>query len=315
MAEPRKYYYSEVFHSIQGEGAYTGKMTAWLRMFGCNLTCGGFGQKDPTDPSTYDLPYQNFDISSVSDVKQLPVWDKGCDSSYSWSKKYRHLLDQVTAEELAHKIIDVMRNEHNPNGWFRHPNTQQWQHLCITGGEPLMPTSQQAFIEIYNVLKDVPGGPIAGTKYDAASNLPGSITFETNGTYKLTPKFLDFVQNPGQFDTELFFSVSPKLFTVSGEKNSTALRPEVVAQYYNVSQTGQLKFVVGSDPRMWEELEYAVKLFRDAGVFYPVYVMPVGAREEEQTATAGAVAKMAMERGYHVSGRMHVYLFGNQIGT
>ena len=43
--------------------------------------------------------------------------------------------------------------------------------------------------------------------------------------------------------------------------------------------------------------------------------MPTGAREEEQSATAGEVAKMAFDRGYNVSGRMHVYLFGNAIGT
>ena len=47
----RKYHYSEIFHSIQGEGHYTGVPTAWLRFFLCNLQCNGFGQVDPTDPS------------------------------------------------------------------------------------------------------------------------------------------------------------------------------------------------------------------------------------------------------------------------
>ena len=43
--------------------------------------------------------------------------------------------------------------------------------------------------------------------------------------------------------------------------------------------------------------------------------MPVGATLEEQELTAGDVAKMAFERGYNVSGRLHCYLFGNAIGT
>jgi len=43
--------------------------------------------------------------------------------------------------------------------------------------------------------------------------------------------------------------------------------------------------------------------------------MPTGAREEEQTATAGAVAERAFKRGYNVAARVHVYLFGNAIGT
>jgi len=47
----KKYYYSEIFHSIQGEGHYTGVPTAWIRFFLCNLQCNGFGQINPTDPT------------------------------------------------------------------------------------------------------------------------------------------------------------------------------------------------------------------------------------------------------------------------
>ena len=37
--------------------------------------------------------------------------------------------------------------------------------------------------------------------------------------------------------------------------------------------------------------------------------------EEDQKEFAGQVANMAIERGYNVSARVHVYLFGNAIGT
>ena len=37
MEVEKKYYYSEIFHSIQGEGHYTGVPTAWIRFFLCNL--------------------------------------------------------------------------------------------------------------------------------------------------------------------------------------------------------------------------------------------------------------------------------------
>ena len=43
--------------------------------------------------------------------------------------------------------------------------------------------------------------------------------------------------------------------------------------------------------------------------------MPTGARSEEQEATAGKVAEKAFKRGYNVAARVHVYLFGNAIGT
>ena len=315
----RKYYYSEIFHSIQGEGHYTGVPTAWIRFFLCNLQCDGFGQTHPTKPETYELPFKEFDTSTVNRVEDLPVWEKGCDSSYTWSKKFKHLMGQATGKELAHKIVDIMKNEHNPNGYFRHPLSGHHNHLCITGGEPLMGHAQNAFIDIYNELSEMPGGRIRDESYndigyDCSNNLPSSITWETNGTQRLTQRFYDFIKSP-LFKPEPFFSISPKLWHVAGEKREKAIRPDIVKQYWNLSKTGQLKFVVGQTKEEWEELDEVVNLFRAEGVGYPVWIMPVGARQEEQEATAGDVAKLAFERGYNVSGRMHVYLFGNAIGT
>ena len=295
----KKFYYSEIFHSIQGEGHYTGVPTAWIRFFLCNLQCNGFGQIDPTNPDTYDLPFENFDVSSVKRVEDLPVWDKGCDSSYTWAKKFKDLMGQETPSVMANKIVDIMKNESNPEGLFLHPVTGQRQHLCITGGEPLMVTGQTATIGIYEEL-------------ERQGNLPGSMTFETNGTQKLRQPFIDWVN---RIDTEIFFSCSPKLWTVAGEKREKAIKPEIVAEYRKLSDKGQLKFVVGPDDREWEEMEEVIKLFKAEGVDWPVWVMPTGAREEEQTAGAGKVAEKAFKRGYNVAARVHVYLFGNAIGT
>ncbi len=143
-------------------------------------------------------------------------------------------------------------------------------------------------------------------------NLPSSMTFETNGTQKLRPEFIDWASS---IPEEVFFSCSPKLFTVSGEKPEKAIKPEVVGEYRKASAKGQLKFVVGDMDREWDEMESAIAKFRDAGVDWPVWVMPTGAREEEQTAGAGKVAERAFKRGYNVAARVHVYLFGNAIGT
>jgi len=299
MLEEKKYYYSEIFHSIQGEGHYTGVPTAWIRFFLCNLQCNGFGQKDPTDPSTYELPFEDFDVDSVQRVEDLPVWDKGCDSSYTWAKKFKKLMGQATPTELADKLVNVIRTDSNPEGKFLHPLSKQHQHLCFTGGEPLMVTGQAASVGIYRAL-------------EKQNNLPGSMTFETNGTQTLREPFKEWVRH---IDTEVFFSVSPKLFTVSGEKTEKAIKPDNVAEYYKLSKSGQLKFVVGGTDREWEELEATIGKFRDAGVEWPVWVMPTGAREEEQTDTAGKVAEKAFKKGYNVAARVHVYLFGNAIGT
>ena len=295
----RKYYYSEIFYSIQGEGHYTGVPTAWLRFFLCNLQCNGFGQIDPTNPDTYELPFEDFDVTTVKRVEDLPVWEKGCDSSYTWAKKFKGLMGQETPTVLASKIVDAIKTESNPEGKFLHPISKQHQHMCFTGGEPLMATGQMAVVGIYNTLKE-------------QDNLPGSMTFETNGTQRLRDPFIDWVNS---IDTEVFFSCSPKLFTVSGEKSDKAIKPEIVAEYHKLSKAGQLKFVVGPKEREWDEMEEAVEKFRSAGVDWPVWIMPTGAREQEQTASAGDVAQKAFKRGYNVAARVHVYLFGNKIGT
>ena len=73
--------------------------------------------------------------------------------------------------------------------------------------------------------------------------------------------------------------------------------------------------MLGTHNNHWEEMEEVLQILRKYGINYPVYIMPVGAREEDQKDIAGEVAEMALNRGYNVSARMHVYLFGNAIGT
>lgn len=309
----RKYTYSEIFNSIQGEGVFTGQWTLWLRFFLCNLQCNGFGQKHPTKPETWELPYQDFDVSLVNRVEDLPVWDKGCDSSYTWAKKYKHLMAQKTAKDIYVDIKAACATKDNPQGTFFHPRSKQTADMCFTGGEPLMMISQMAVMELYQQFK-------------GDNNLPRSITFETNGTQKLSKDFKQFLTNRGTFNTPILFSVSPKLWTVAGEKRQKAIKPEVVAEYYQIAQwirsntsntlpSGQLKFVVGSDTEQWEELEEVVNLYRAEGIDWPVFIMPVGATVEDQEREAGEIARIAFQKGYNVSGRLHCYLWGNAIGT
>ena len=287
---------------MQGEGVYTGVPTAWLRFFLCNLQCNGFGQEDPTDESTYKLPYKDVDVSKYNAMEELPVFEYGCDSSYSWAKKFKGLQRQGEPEEIAHKIIDSMRNEWNPDGLFRHPGGTH-QHMCFTGGEPLMRHGQQCSIDVMS-------------EFRQTSNHPRSVTYETNGTQELSDNFKEFYNNNGMYDGELFFSVSPKLWHVAGEKADKAINPKLVKEYSVLSKgRGQLKFVLTPHKEAWNELESAIAAFRDAGVNYPVWIMPVGATVEGQKLVDGDVARMAFERGYNVAARVHTYMWGNLIGV
>lgn len=305
--------YSEIFYSFQGEGHYTGKPTAWIRFFLCNLQCDGFGQKDPTDPSTYELPYQTIDISHIKRIEDLPVFEFGCDSSYTWSKKYRHLAKDEPAIEIVQNLSSVIAHETNPNGSFRHPKTLQETHMAFTGGEPML--NQPAMIAIMN-------------EFYRVGNIPMNVTVETNGTkiikdemFMMIEKYLTTSEFGGSVpdalgSTEWFWSCSPKLRSTSGELPKKAIKPEHLAEYAEVSNNGQLKYVVNGTPQSWEEVEEHTEAFRAAGVDWPVYIMPVGATLEEQSEDVIAeIAVEAMKRGYYFSGRLHCYVFGNKIGT
>ena len=279
--------YSEIFKSIQGEGHYTGVPTTWLRFFGCNLECNGFGQDDPTDPSTYKLPYKDFDIIEVKNVEDLPVWKYGCDSSYSWSKKFAKIQKNETCEEVAKRLYDQMYNE----------NT----HIAFTGGEPLMKAAQKNTVKILEEMDR-----LFGRKRFT------NITWETNGTRPLDPILHNYLQSI-EHTTEFFFSVSPKLWSVAGEKDG--IQPDIVKQYHDFSDVGQLKFVCNGTDEAWDEIEESILKFRKVGVEYPIWIMPVGATEESQDEVAKEITIQTMDRGYNVSARVHCYIFGNQIGT
>ena len=294
---PKEYAYSEIFYSMQGEGKYTGEPTAWLRFFLCNLQCDGFGQKDPTDPSTYKLPYQDVNVEDYDKIEKLPVFAYGCDSSYSWSKKFRHLQNKATPDVIAERILDSL-----PNSTFDNNI-----HMCFTGGEPLMRHAQQAVIDIMH--------------YYADKEIIPSVTFQTNRTQKLTEEFYDYWDlKQKRSGTELFFSVSPKLWSVAGEKRSKAIQPEIVAQYNKLSPNGQLKFVCNGTKESWNEIDEVVTMFRDAGVNYPIWIMPLGGTVEGQKGEidghipAHVIADETLQRGWRVAARVHAYLWENIIG-
>lgn len=292
-----KYLYSEIFDSVQGEGEYTGYPTAWLRFFLCNLQCNGFGQEDPTDPSTYQLPYEEIDITDITSMEELPVWEFGCDSSYSWAKKFKKLQRMGTPLEIANRIKDSFENDFNEGKWLD-------RHLCFTGGEPLMKHAQQCSMDIMK-------------QYIAERDFPRYVTYETNGTQPITVDgFVDFWKEYRDvWGGELFISCSPKLWSVAGEKAKRAIKPDVVHSYMEFASKGQLKFVCNGTEEAWNEIEHVTEQFRYYNVDWPVWIMPVGATVEGQKICDADVATEAFKRGYRVSARVHTYIWGNIIGV
>ena len=290
--------YSETFFSAQGEGQYVGIPSLWMRFFLCNLQCNGFGQKDPTNPDTYELPYETIDITNIDSVFDLPVFDKGCDSSYTWSKKYSHLMTDKTVTEAVDELTALL-----PHGKFIHPASGQASHMVFTGGEPMIKGTQPGMIKIIEEFKQ-------------RNNKPQYVTVETNGTRPITDEFAEWIEREytNKENKEWYWSLSPKLLATAGEKSKKAIKPEVIGRYAEVSNKGQLKYVVNGTDESWLEVEENTKLFREAGCNFPVWIMGVGGTYEGLVQTEATIADEAIRRGYYYTSRVHVHIYGNAIG-
>jgi len=275
---------SELFYSIQGEGRFMGVPSVFLRTFGCNFTCDGFGMPRGEKSDERDIIAQHAD--QYKNYKSLPLVTTGCDSYASWDVRFKHLSPVVSVDGIVDAILHML-----PHG--------KWtsEHLVITGGEPLLGW-QRSYPDLLS--------------HPDMVNLQ-ELTFETNGTQKLEPKFSEYLKTQWRKGWDrLTFSVSPKL-SVSGEKWSDAIKPEIIMQYQEHGYV-YLKFVVATKDDV-AEASQAVQEYVDAGFTGPVYLMPVGGVESVYAMNNKNVALMAMKKGWRYSDRLQVPLFKNEWGT
>lgn len=280
---------AELFYSIQGEGRYMGVPSVFLRTFGCNFKCAGFGMANGQLSQQVESIAKQHELTPFTKYEDLPLVSTGCDSYASWDPRFKDLSPMLTSDAIADRIMEVLP-------------FHKWEdeHLVITGGEPLL-----GWQRAYEDLLDHPS--MAELK---------EITFETNGTQKLTADFksyllFDWKDKPFS-NREVTFSVSAKL-SCSGEHPDEAIKPEVVCEYEEVGYT-YLKFVVATEADAEEALE-ATDIYRAAGFKGPVYLMPVGGVESVYTMNNRNVAEYAMKHGLRYSDRLQVPLFKNEWGT
>jgi len=275
---------AELFYSIQGEGRYMGVPSIFLRTFGCNFTCAGFGMpRGVKSQEAIDVVELNG-FNPYKTYNELPLVSTGCDSYASWMPEFKHLSPMLTVDAIAERIMELLPNK-----------TWQDEHLVITGGEPLLGW-QRAYPELLNHPK------MLELK---------ELTFETNGTQRLSDDLKRYLF--GYWNKErLTFSVSPKL-SVSGENLEESICPDIVCEYEWYGYT-YLKFVVATEADA-EEASYATESYRAAGFKGPVYLMPVGGVESVYSLNNRRVAELAMKMGVRYSDRLQVPLFKNAWGT
>lgn len=277
---------SELFYSLQGEGRFVGVPSIFLRTFGCNLTCAGFGCA-PGEKST-EADEIAKQVHLYKEINDLPLAKTGCDSYMSWHPAFKHLSPNYTTEELAEKMVALTPN----NYWVQ--NNYNDVHLVITGGEPLLGW-QRAYAELLEQPK----------MFDLRN-----ITFETNGTQELRKDFVEYLGEWCKRDPkrEVTFSVSAKMSS-SGEDLNDTIKPEIVASYEKVGFT-YLKFVVETEEH-FNEIVGHVDKYRAAGFAGPVYIMPVGGTVASYDKNRTPIADLALQRGYYYSPRLHVDLWAN----
>ena len=277
---------AELFYSIQGEGRYMGVPSVFLRTFGCNFKCEGFGM--PKGELSDERNVIALKVDDIGSYNSLPLVSTGCDSYASWDPRFNHLSPVLSTDSISDTIMDMLPHK-------------RWEdeHLVITGGEPLLGW-QRAYPEL-----------LEHPNMQALAEL----TFETNGTQKLDPAFYEYMMMEWVMERgyeTLTFSVSPKL-SVSGEKWEEAICPDVVEEYSSLGYT-YLKFVVSSQDDI-DEAQQAVDEYRKAGFVGPVYVMPVGGVESVYNMNSRKVAEFAIKKGWRYSDRLQVPLFKNEWGT
>jgi 7-carboxy-7-deazaguanine synthase len=277
---------AELFYSIQGEGRYMGVPSVFLRTFGCNFKCAGFGMPRGELSAQADQLAIIQEVTPFKTYNELPLVSTGCDSYASWHPSFKDLSPVLTSDAIVERIMEIIP-------------FHEWkeEHLVITGGEPLLGW-QRAYPDL-----------LSHSKMLSLKEL----TFETNGTQKLTPEFKQYLSQWGSgIGREVTFSVSAKL-PCSGEKWEDAICPEIVCEYEEVG-TAYLKFVIATE-QDFADAQCAIGAYRAAGFKGHIYLMPVGGVESVYALNNRNVADLAMKNGLRYSDRLQVPLFKNEWGT
>lgn len=153
--------------------------------------------------------------------------------------------------------------------------------VVVTGGEPLL--QQRALLELVREL------------------VPSSVEIETNGTVLPAPDLLTH--------RRVAFNVSPKLPN-SGVSRDRAVNPEALAAL--AAADARFKFVCAD----LADLDDVAELVHQHPIeARQVWIMPAGTDPEVLTGRAGALADEVVARGWNLSQRLHVLLWGNRRGV
>jgi 7-carboxy-7-deazaguanine synthase len=203
-----------------------------------------------------------------------------CDTPYTWDWKGQNGTKFDPKEELTTMTFSEVAGrlqECSPGGFNR--------NVVLTGGEPML--QQESLIKFTEYFQ----------WYDTHQM---HFEMETAGTILPVPKLVAVIDQ---------FNVSPKLSN-SGNLKTKRYKPEVLdllAQLPNAT----FKFVV-SDVEDFKEVDELVRTHR---IDPPkVYIMPEGVNAEKLRERQQELVIATIARGYNLTARLHIEIFGNRRG-
>ena len=200
-----------------------------------------------------------------------------CDTAYTWrfEEDERPHRDGINYERQANQV------KLSPKEAAARIEELGQKRLVVTGGEPLMQAG--ALADLLGLLPDI------------------EVEIETNGT----------VRPSAHIDIRVDqYNVSPKL-AHSGNASELALIPERL-DFFASDPRAFFKFVV-ADPSDVEEVDTLQKEYR-----IPkdrLFLMPEGTDSNTLSSRQQWLAPLCLEKGYRMSDRMHIHLYGDRRGT
>lgn len=275
----------EMFHSIQGEGIFTGVPSIFIRVAGCNLRCVFKGSRCDTPYSSFELDKPIVDTVEGA-IEYFEEFYKQCpNTSHIVFTGGEPMLYQVQLMEFIKGIADL--------GVFR--------YTVETNG---------------SLLNEI--GLICSDDFDSWIDL-WSISPKLSTSVDWGCKYLNENQRDNHNKNRI------NIENLASYLNNTIVMHKEVAEYDDASYFPliddrpkfQLKFVYSGEESLVEIKDILDKLVEETGyskeiIYGSVLLMPEAGSKGQLENNSEECVKVCLENGFRFCDRLHLRIWGNK---